>query len=136
MPPAVECHLDHAPGNTVGTADQLDNDIDLRIGCHGRRVLVPADRGQIDSTIAAPIAGGDRRDNDPAASTLSQQIGLAVEQLQGSCTDRTETRDGDLQRRFHDSEGKLRIGGFRDISRRVAAWRQQTVYLRLAYPEQ
>ena len=77
----VECYIDHAPGDAVGTTDQLDNDIDLRIGCHRRRVLVPAHRGQIDSAIAAPIAGGDRRDNDPAASPLSEQIGLPVEQL-------------------------------------------------------
>ena len=41
----VECYIDHAAGDIVGTTDQLYNDIDLRIGCHRRRVLVPAHRG-------------------------------------------------------------------------------------------
>ena len=77
----VEGSIDHAPGDAVGATDQLDNDVDLGIGGHRRRVLVPAHRGQIDAAVAAPIAGGNRRDNDPAAGPLSQQIGLPVEQL-------------------------------------------------------
>ena len=77
----VEGGFDHPPGDAVGTADQLDDDVDFGIGRHRRRILVPAHRGQIDPAIAAAIAGGDRSDNDPAAGPLRQQIGLPVEQL-------------------------------------------------------
>ena len=77
----VERGVEHAPGDAVGAADQLDDDVDLGIGRHRRRVLVPAHRRQIDAAIAAAVAGRDRGDNDPAAGALRQQIGLPVQQL-------------------------------------------------------
>jgi hypothetical protein len=72
------------------------------IGGHRRRILVPTHRGQIDAAITAAVACGNRGDDDPAAGTLGQEVGLPVQQLQDAGTDGTETSDGDLQRRFHD----------------------------------
>jgi len=54
------------------------------------------------------VASGDRNDDHPATGALRQEIGLPVEQLQGAGADRAETRDSNLQRRFHDNDGSLR----------------------------
>jgi hypothetical protein len=99
----IECSVEHTPRDPIGTANQLDDDVDLRIGRHRRCILVPADSGQLDTAITAAIAGGNRCYDDPAAGTLSEELGLTLQHLQGAGTDRTETGDGDLQRRFHDS---------------------------------
>jgi hypothetical protein len=47
---------------------------------------------------------------------LRQQLGLPVEQLQGAGTDRTETRNGDFQRRFHGGHRSLRMELDRELS--------------------
>src|SRR6185437_4679267 len=70
-------------------------------------------------------ARGHRADDDPAAGTLGQQVGLAGKQLQDSTPDGAETGDGDFQRRFHYGDpdnlcetpepprnGRLRAGPF------------------------
>jgi hypothetical protein len=100
----VESNIEHLSGDTVGTADQFDDDVDLRIGRHCGRILVPAHGGQIDAAVAAAVAGGHRGDNKPAPGALRQQIGLAIQQLQCARADGAETGDGDPQRRFHDGD--------------------------------
>ena len=100
----VERGVEHLPGDAVGAADQLDDDVDLGIGRHRRGVLVPAHRRQIDAAIAPAIARRDRGDDDAAAGALSQQFGLPVQQLQDAGPDSAETGDGDLERRFHDGD--------------------------------
>jgi len=90
--------------------------VDIRIGCHRGRIFVPAHRRQIDPAIAAPIAGGHRDDDDPASSSLGEEVSLPVEQLQGAGADRPQARDGDLQRGFHNGDGSLRIELFRELS--------------------
>jgi hypothetical protein len=105
--------VDHLLRYAVGAADQLDDDVDLGIGGHRRRILVPAHRREVDAAIAAAVASGDRNDDHPATGALRQEIGLPVEQLQGAGADRAETRDGNLQRRFHDNDGSLRREQFR-----------------------
>src|SRR6516225_1888529 len=129
----VECGIDHLPGDAVGAADQLDDDVDLGIGCHRRRIFVPAHRRQIDPAIAAPIAGGNRDDDEPASSPLSQEVSLPVEQLRGAGADRPQARDGDLQRRFHDGDGSLSIELFRELSCSLAGRPKQAVYVNLPY---
>jgi len=105
----VEGGVDHPPGDAVGAADQFDDDVDLGICGHRRGILVPAHRRQIDPAITAPITGGNRGDDDPAASPLGQEIRLPVEQLHDTGTDRPQARDSDLQRRFHNDDGSLRM---------------------------
>jgi len=75
----VERGIDHAPGDALGAADQLDDDVDLGIGCHRRRILVPAHHGQLDTAIVPAIAGGYCSDNNPAPGALRQHLGLPVE---------------------------------------------------------
>ena len=82
----------------LGAADQLDDDVDLGIGGHRRRVLVPAHRRQIDAAVAPAVARRDRGDDDAAAGALRQQLGLPVQQLQGAGADRAEPGDGNFQR--------------------------------------
>jgi len=105
----VESGVDHSPGDAVGAADQLDDDVDLGICRHRRCILIPAHRRQIHPAIAAPIAGGNRSDDDPAARPLSQKLSLPVEQLQSTGANRPQARDSDLQRRFHNDDGSLRM---------------------------
>jgi hypothetical protein len=99
----IERCVEHTPGDPIGAADQLNDDVDLGICRHRRCILVPADRGQVDTAITAAIACGNRCYDDPTAGALSEELGLTLQHLQGAGTDRTETGDGDLQRRFHDS---------------------------------
>ena len=63
----VERGVEHLAGDAVGAADQLDDDVDLRIGRHRRGILVPAHRRQVGAAIAPPIACR-HRDNDDAAA--------------------------------------------------------------------
>src|SRR5207253_2910189 len=97
-----------------------DDDVDLGVGRHRCRILVPTHRREIDPAIAAAVAGGDRGDNHSAAGALRQKIGLSVEQLQGAGADRAETRDSDLQWRLHEDDGNLRRQRFRQNFRSIA----------------
>src|SRR5215472_11311348 len=96
--------FDDLAGDPVSAADQLDDDIDLGIGGHRHRVLVPAHRRQISATITAAVTRRYRDDDEPAAGTLGQQLGLAIEQLQDAGADCAETSDSELQRRFHNDD--------------------------------
>jgi hypothetical protein len=98
----IESGVEHLAGDAVGAADQLDEGIDLGIGRHRRGILVPAYCRQIGAAITPPIACRHRRDDDAAARSLSQQIGLPVQQLEDAGPNGAETGDGDLERRFHD----------------------------------
>jgi hypothetical protein len=99
----IEGGVEHLPCDAVGAADQLDDDVDLGIGRHRRGVLVPAHRREVGAPIAPAIACRDRADDDAAASALSQQVGLSVQQLEDAGPNSAETRDGDLEWRFHYS---------------------------------
>ena len=92
---------DHRGRHALGAPDQLDDNIDLRVGGHRHRVLVPAHRRQIDATVAAAVASRYRRDDQPPAGARRQQFGLAIEQLDHAGADRAEAGDRDLQCRFH-----------------------------------
>ena len=129
----VESGVDHSPGNAVGAADQLDDDIDLRIRRHRGRVLVPAHGRQIHPPVATAVASGNRGDDNSAAGPLSQELSLPVEQLQSTGSDRPQARDGDLQRRFHNDDGSLRMDAFREVSRSLAVEPKQAVYVSLPY---
>ena len=98
----IEGDVDHLTGNTVGAADQLDDDVDLGIGRHRGGVLVPAHRRQVGPAVAPPVASRHRGDEHATTGSLTQQIGLPVQQLQDAGPNSAETGDGDLERRFHD----------------------------------
>ncbi len=74
--------LDDRERDPLGAADQLDDDVDFRVGGHRDRVVVPAHRRQIDAAVAPPVARRDRGDDDAAAGAQREQLGLALQQLQ------------------------------------------------------
>ena len=98
----IERGIDDLAGDPVGAADQFDDDVDLGIGGHRRRILVPAHRRQIDAAVAAAVARRHRGDDDRAAAAFGQELGLVLQQFEDAGPDRAETGDGNLQGRLHD----------------------------------
>ena len=96
MLPVGEGGVDDARGNALRTADQLDDDIDVGIGRHRRRILVPARRRQFDTPVAAPVTRRHRGNDEPAPTALGQQLGLILKQSEGAGADGAEPCDGNL----------------------------------------
>src|SRR5215472_6180638 len=72
------------------------------VGCD--HVLAVSYRS-FDDFAGDPVSAADQLDDDkPAAGTLGQQLGLAIEQLQDAGADCAETSDSELQRRFHNDD--------------------------------
>jgi len=99
----LERCIEHSTGNTLRAADQFDDNVNLGIGGHRNGIFVPPHGREIDTAIAPPIARRYRNNNNPSPGAPSDDIGLPVQQLQHTRPNRTETRDGDLQRRLHDN---------------------------------
>src|SRR5947208_1681271 len=104
----LERAVDDVERDALGAADQLDDDIDLRIGGHRRRILVPASGRQIDAAVAPPVARRYRGDDDAASGAGRQELRLARQQLEGASTDRAEPSHGNFQGRLHEN-GPIRV---------------------------
>ena len=85
----------------VGAADQLDHEVDLRVGGERQRIVVPAVAVERDAALALPVARRDRDHAQLAPGAQRDQRAVLLEQAQDRAADRAEAGDADAQRRSH-----------------------------------
>ena len=91
-------------------ADQLDHQIDLRVGGQRQRVVVPAVAPGRDPALAPPVARRDRHHPQLAAGAQRHQGAVLLEQAQHRAADGAEPGDAQTQRLGHGVQATARGG--------------------------
>jgi hypothetical protein len=87
----AERGLDRVLGNALLAADQLDENVDLRIAGELDGVGHEAEAGDIDAPVLAPVARGYGCDLDRPAESLGKGITALGEKSQEAASDCAET---------------------------------------------
>ena len=96
-----ERDFDHTLGGIALPADHFDHHVDRRIGGKFRRIGKPAKFLQIDAALFAARARTYGNDLDRAAAARDQLFALAVQELNHSRADRSQSGKTDFQRFGH-----------------------------------
>ena len=83
------------PRHTVRAANQLDENVGVRLSCHLNGILIPFQSVQIRSSVFASVPSAYRDDLQRPPATRSQQGRLPVEQGQHARPYGAEAGDGD-----------------------------------------
>jgi hypothetical protein len=85
----------------VGTADQLDHDIDIIARRQLRRIIDPGEPRQIDAALARAVARADGDNfNRPVGAALDQR-GIGIENLDDAAADGAKAGEADAERLGH-----------------------------------
>ena len=90
-----EGSLGERPRDPFRAADQLDHDIDGRVGGKRPGVVTPVKPVERDPAILAPVARRDRDRLDRPARPLLQQRGIVAQQRKHAAADSAEPGDAD-----------------------------------------
>ena len=90
--------LEHQAPGDAGAADQLDDDVDLRMGDDG--ACVGDDLGRAASQLSRPrqVEIGDVRDADLAAGTAADLFLVALQHGEGAAADDAGAEQAGLER--------------------------------------
>jgi hypothetical protein len=94
LPPAIAA----SSSLRAGPADQFNDDIDLRHGRQGERIVMPAISGEIDAAVAAALAGRDGDDLDRPSAAPREICVMRLQQLHHTGADGAQARDSNAQR--------------------------------------
>ncbi len=86
---------------TIGSANQLDHDIDIVARSQGGHIIFPIELAQIDATILGPVIGAHSHDSQLATGARRDQLAVGVEQPHNPCPDSAKPGQPDLQRFSH-----------------------------------
>ena len=79
----------------VGTADQLDHDIDAVAPGKQCHVVFPGVARQIEAAVLGAIASADGGDLEPTSGAAGNQFAVRLDQANHAATDRAETGKSD-----------------------------------------
>ena len=96
-----ECRPAQGERRAVGAADQLDHEIDFRVGRQRQGVVVPAQALQIDAPVAPALARRHRSDADLPPGPFGQQPAVLRQQSQHRRADGAKAGDAQAQRSLH-----------------------------------
>ncbi len=97
MEAAGERRLDGRLGGTIRSADQLDEDVAVRLARHADRIVEPGERRDVEAAVLRPVAGGDGGDAGGAAGTGRKGVALRRKRPGGGRADGSQSGDGEAE---------------------------------------
>ena len=98
---AGQCRAAEIERNAVGSADQLDDGVDVGVAGQRHRVVVPSHIADVNAALTVSLARRDRRHLDAATAALGDEIGVLGEQFECAHAHRAKAGDANAQRHAH-----------------------------------